>query len=679
MIQAATGTGKSLGYLVPAFGYAALTGERVIVSTFTRALQQQILQKDAPRAQAWVQAELGGQVSFARRVGKQNYLSLSACKELLANMMADDEESQNLAAKAFLVGLVEWVSACEDVLPTLEDYFFEQGSEEDTCLPAGIDRTALAITSRSPQEELDAYQNTIDATKAADLLIVNHALVMLNAQRWANVLDNGRRQAKLLICDEADKLVDAAESIMRADVSVHRLKVLTNQIADAYNLPDIRECVDSLHDAVMAIQSPHAQLAVMPESITNRLSGAIQKLRPHVKSLSERLESPQMSLGDHPKAEIADFCDAYNSMVGVLEAAKTQGNTAIVSWSPVRHFPALMVGRPDPAKLIERMLKRRNWDEGEGDEVLPPRSYLHAALFTSATIATMGRSLPIAFDYFARSIGVVRHCKAGEDLPIHNVTADLYRIFDAPSGFGDMYFVLPDPSIPVPTMAETEDQERATKSNPEWLDYTAAMIRKAASSGRGKTLVLTLSHDDTQALAERLEGLPALIVCRKGDSMSELKRQYINTAGAVMLSPGAWEGVDLPGEVQELIITRLPIGSLNSFQLNMLETTMAHRGYSGDKIKAIKFNMIMTAARHRFVQGIGRGIRRREDTPRVWIADARFPYPSDFSASLDDVLMTPRKRVLSQFAACIPSRFEHNFQAAKLFLKSGDLYTPELM
>lgn len=677
MVQAATGTGKSLGYLVPAFAYAALTGERVIVSTFTLALQQQILQEDAPKAQKWVQEELNTVVKFARRVGKQNYLSHSACVDLLATLRADP--SPNAAATEFLAKLIEWIATQGATLPTIEDYFSDLGQEGDY-LPAGIDRASLGLNSSSPDSELEAYQRTLQATKDADLLIVNHALVMLNASRWASILDADTKPAKLLICDEADKLSDAAESVLRSDVSIHRLNVLTTQIADAYDLPAIKECVSSLHDAVMAIESGGSQMAALPPNVVTRITGTIEKLRPHVGSFAEMLESKQMTLGDHPTALIADFIDSYNSLVRVNKAASDTGNTSIISWSPVRSLPSLMVGRPDPASVITRLLASRNWDKSEdGGEVLPPRSYLNAALFTSATIATMGRSLPIAFDYFSKSIGVIRHCKAGSDRPIHNVTADLFRIYDAPEGFGEMYFVLPDPSMPVPTMSSLSGQDEVFKSNPEWLDYTATMIRKAASAGLGRTLVLTLSHDDTSALAERLEDLPGLIISRKGDSLSELKRQYKQTEGAVLITPSAWEGLDLPGDVQELVITRLPFGSMNSFQLNMLETTLAFRGYSDDKIQSIKFNMLETAARHRFTQGLGRGIRRHNDKVRVWIADPRFPFPEEFGASLDEVLMTPRARVMTPFAACIPSRFENTFKAAKLFLKSGDLYTPELI
>ncbi|MEI1199521.1 hypothetical protein VUS68_31455, partial [Pseudomonas aeruginosa] len=95
---------------------------------------------------------------------------------------------------------------------------------------------------------------------------------------------------------------------------------------------------------------------------------------------------------------------------------------------------------------------------------------------------------------------------------------------------------------PLPTGEVSEDQDYVSVSNPEWLAYTGAMIREAASAG-GKTLVLTLSHADTKSLGLILADVPGLIVAKQGDSMSTLKQRYVETENAVMISPGAWEGL----------------------------------------------------------------------------------------------------------------------------------------
>lgn len=620
LLQAATGTGKTLGYLVPAFAYAALTGHRVLVSTYTKALQQQILGNDAPMAQKWVEDETGVSVRFARRVGRSNYLSLSACREKAVELVSNDAKTE---VADFILRVITWLEhKPEDILPTLEDYLAASG--DDAALLDGLDTTSLCLSADSPPDEADAYELTMQSSHLADVLIINHALLLIDTSRWTKVL-NPEREASILICDEADRLSDAAESVLSADVSIHRFTQLAKDIASAYGLSGITDCVENLHEAVMDIDAGANKVEQLPEHVIQRVNGVISTLGPHVAQFANMLQSPQNELSEPSKASLSNFIDSYNDLVRVQNAGATKGNCSIVSWSPVRRYPSLRVGSPEPARIIARLLARRNWDEtDDSGAVMPARSYLKAAIFTSATLATPGRSLPMAFDAFAETVGIVRHCKNGSNRPIHNVTADLFRIFDAPSDFGEMFFVLPAPDAPLPTGDVSEDEDSGTRSNPLWIEYAASMIRKAAASG-GKTLVLTLSHADTQALGQLLKDINGLIVARPGDSMSALKRMYLSLDRAVMIAPGGWEGIDLPGEVQNLVITRIPFGSISGFRLSLLEAVMRHRGYSDDKIQSIKFAQLNAEARRRFVQGLGRGIRQRSDRVEVWIADPRFP------------------------------------------------------
>lgn len=677
MLQASTGTGKSLGYLIPAFAYAALTGERVMVSTFTRALQHQLLEKDAPNASAWVNESLGRKVSFARRVGRQNYLSLTACMELRERL--EDEDQPNQEALDFISLLIDWMGGLGQRTPIIDDYLHEIGGDEAVFLPAGIERSALAINGLSPAEEVELYEADVARTYAVDVVIVNHALVMLDASRWAKILDGQDRKTKVLICDEADRLTSAAESVLSADVSLHRLVQLTDAISSSLALPGISDGVKALAEHATKTDSHNQTMTAMSVEMIAELKSTVCSLRPYAEQFSKQLASSQALLNESGKQLLAAFCDSYNDLVAVAAASETKDNLSIISWSPVRHFPSLRIGSPDPARIITRLLAPVKWDP-DGDEILPPRSYLNAALFTSATLAIAGRSLPAAFDKFATSVGVIRHCRAGTDLPIHNVTADLFRMFDAPYGFGQMRFVLADSKAPLPSNAGSVDGELVTTA-PEWLDYCASMIRSACSMPARvpKVLVLTTSYADTEALAERLSDLDGLIAAKHGDQLSSLKAKYVAAERAVLIGPNCWEGLDLPGMVSNLVITRLPYGSFDGPGMVIREASLRQRGYSEDKIAKIKFSILSEDARQRFTQGLGRGIRRHDDDVRVWVADPRFPLPEEFASSLDPVLMEPRKRVAHAFADCIPQRFVETYKHAKIFMLDGVVHTPELI
>ena len=134
MLQAATGIGKTLAYLVPAMLYSVYTDKRIAVSTFTRYLQRQILEKDAVSANAWVKEVAGKGVSVARRIGKANYVSPSRCQRLMQNLK-DEDKKRYADAIDLLEELVEW---CEEGGGALDDFLSDKCIE---ALPAGIQRS----------------------------------------------------------------------------------------------------------------------------------------------------------------------------------------------------------------------------------------------------------------------------------------------------------------------------------------------------------------------------------------------------------------------------------------------------------------------------------------------------------------------------------------------------------
>ncbi len=202
-----------------------------------------------------------------------------------------------------------------------------------------------------------------------------------------------------------------------------------------------------------------------------------------------------------------------------------------------------------------------------------------------------------------------------------------------------MSFVLADPRVEAPTLREElNDEEAGFTSNPAWLGYCANMIRAAHATGQ-RCLVLTLSHKDTAELGARLADLPGLIVHKPQQSLHTCLEDYKNCAHALLISPAAWDGVDLPGMVNHLVITRIPFAPPDRAADEMLRAHMRQKKYSPEKIKATIHGMRMANACRKMAQGLGRGLRSKDDVVTVWIADSRFPRPDSMSDSLDPVLM----------------------------------------
>ncbi|MDK2126247.1 ATP-dependent DNA helicase [Parachitinimonas caeni] len=683
--EAQTGTGKTLGYLVPLLLCSALTGKRVMVSTHTRALQKQILDKDAALAQRWVAEVTGRALTVRRRVGRANYLSPFGCQQLLAEL-----ESATPPAKAeadCLERILAWLNATDKLgrpqnSGVLDDCLADL--ELDT-LPAGISRGRITLNQDCPAAEQQHYLTDVALSKAADVVVVNHALLMMHAFRWAQILDDQQgdeaRTARFIVADEADRLPDAAASIIGADLTLHQMMMLAQDVGKLYpGASNAVEAIQTLHDEVKAMRTPSTAVLALLEGDDNsqRLAQRVVQANNAAKAVASRisrlLTRGEAELGQHDK--LARFVDMSNDLALFATAMQAHDNTAVVSWSPVRAYPALRIGRPNPGRLLSRLWRDRT---DAMDDTLPSPDPLDAILFTSATLSVPGKPMPMAFDEFAQSVGVIRVPRKGESISIHRAQTDLYAQFE-PARFGDLQFVLADPRVPNPSAGDGAETDRH-ESNPEWLDYCAHVVDQAWESG-GRVLVLTLSHADTRALHERLQGRPVaehLLWHHAGEPLHSLTANYINAERAVLLTPGGWEGLDLPGMVPNLVISRIPFTPPQNADAEILRTHLAALGYAPDKIKAALASKATNAARRKLAQGIGRAIRTKTDKATIWIADPRFPLPEIMEGSLDPILMDALPRhVQRMMLHCIPPRFRSSsFAEAKLCLRDNGLYRPD--
>lgn len=676
-IQAATGTGKTLGYLVPLFLYSGHSNERVAVSTFTRFLQRQILRKDAIAAAGWVKKITGRSLTIARRVGLTGYISALACARLIDALKSEDEDRHEATIR-FLEDLQDWVEK-EDRKGNrinsgvLDDYLEESIFDG---LPVNISEGSISLKS-SYYDESDFvnYDRDISLSKSCDVLIVNHALLALNAYRWSSVLDD-ERPISVLVCDEADRLHDAACSMLAAEIPVHKLNAIVVDVSDVLRIPELGEASKGLYSHIMSLKPDDAN--IRPLTGDQKTIEVIDRLLRKLNSLCLniiKMDSTQRSLikgeiDDSTRNDVLAFCQDLQSYRDALN--REVDGVAVVSWSPVRAYPSLRMSNPRAGRVLARYWSEREWAKDiftEGGV----RSYLKAALFTSATLGVPGRALPHAFDAFFDDIGVMRLPKKGDVTPIHNVRTELFAQFE-PKKFGRMRFVLADPRISGPTMRV--DEETAV-SDPAWLDFTAQMISFAREQG-GRTLVLTTSFADAKELYERV-GQDDVLLHEPNTKLASLLNQYEAVCNSVLITPSGWEGVDLPGMVQNLVITRLPFGVPKGVEQEILRLELVKKGLSEDKVSSIINGRSVLNAKRKLQQGLGRGIRASKDSVTVWIADPRFPMPEAFVQSVDPVMLEAQSRKIHQtMVDCIPRRFLPDFEKAKLFLREGEFYSPEV-
>lgn len=692
LLEAQTGTGKTIGYLVPLMLFAAHTGERVMVSTYTRMLQKQILDKDATLVQRWVAEVTGQELSMARRVGRRNYISPSRAKEMLDELLESSDDHQE--AIHFLERLLIWCGRQEDsklsASRVLDDWLTDQGITE---LPSGVLRSRIVLEPGSPDDEQAAYSRDVLASKDADLIVVNHSLLLMHAYRWAQLLDDndeGYRKASLVVVDEADRIPDAASSVIGADLTLHHLVTLTRDVGAS--IPTLQKAVasiEALHADVMRLYRPGQNVLALlgkddrSKTLCERVAHANNAARSSATQLHEWLKSEQASKGapTNPlSAKAAKLLDAFNDLADFTESMQAHDNTALVSWSPIREYPSLRIGKPWPGRLLSRLWREANSSTGDSESTLPEHQSLYGILFTSATLSVPGKSLPAAFDDFALSVGASRFPLKEGAAPLHRMQVDLFRRYE-PTQFGTLSFVLADPRVPNPSMREDDFvNDRKWSTNPEWLDYVAHMIQHAWGSG-DRVLVLTLSHNDTDALAKRLkqsEAADYLIVHAAGESLSGLRARFVASDRAVMITASGWEGLDMPGLVKNLVITRIPFSPPGTAESEILRAHLFAKGMSSEKIETILRAQMVNSARRKMAQGVGRAIRSRSDVGTIWIADPRFPMPEGIAGSLDPVIMkSPTRNVQHKMIECIPARFrDEAFSQAQLLLADGGLCRP---
>ena len=277
---------------------------------------------------------------------------------------------------------------------------------------------------------------------------------------------------------------------------------------------------------------------------------------------------------------------------------------AAVTWSPVRGWPSFHLVPIEPASVLSR-LSAPGGDEASGAS---------AMVFTSATLSDTGERESLLHQ--ARRYG------------LFDTDAFVHLSSYEPEKFGNARFAIAAKDSPQPTEKRVRDGRQMVTTSAAWLDHVARKIRDAVNEG-GRALVLTVSHADTEALALRLMGQEAvcvpLLAHLPGTSLRSLVTRFSQSEESVLISASAWEGLDLPGLVNHLFITRLPYAPPDTPEDRVLYRHLTKsRGYSEKKAASILFSRKAHKARRKFRQGFGRGIRHVDDAVKVWITDPRF-------------------------------------------------------
>jgi ATP-dependent DNA helicase DinG len=580
-VQAGTGTGKSLAYLVPSISHALSDDTPVVVSTATIALQRQLVNRDLPQLVDALTDTLPRAPRFALLKGRQNYLCLNKVHNGAA-AAADDEAPEELfqpqAATALgrdVQRLTEWASTTEsgdrdDLKPGVADRSWSQVSVSSReCL--GMARCPFGTECFAERARATAGQ--------ADIVVTNHALLAIDAVTDSAVLP----EHSLLVVDEAHDLVDRVTAVATGELTATTLGVASRRITRLVE-PELTQRWErasasftaAIHDASAGrIDHLDDELATDLTALRDAAStarSAVDLSPTDPKAAAARAEAVASlaEIADTATRILASFAPAIPDRTDVvwLDHEENRGSTRTV----LRVAPLSVAG----------LLRTRLFADS-------------TAVLTSATLTVGG-----SFDAMAAAWGLA-DIQEGEST---------WRGLDVGSPFehakaGILYVAA---HLPPPGREGTGSSEQ--------LNEIADLVTAAG----GRTLGLFSSMRAARAAAEAMsERLSTPVLCQGDDSTAALVERFAADESTSLFGTlSLWQGVDVPGPSLSLvIIDRIPFPRPDDPLLSARQRAVAAAGGNGFMAVAANHAALLLA------QGAGRLLRRIDDRGVVAVLDSR--------------------------------------------------------
>ena len=654
--EAGTGIGKSLAYLIPAVAWAAANDERVVVSTATINLQQQLLAQDLPL----VQRLLGTQVKSCLVLGRSNYLCLRRLRDAYA-------EAQGMASAAGASGPHATAGGAEEALDestaaevrALYDWSLASptGSRNDLPFAAGTGSWELVCSEgdacsalRCPDRDACFVLRARREAAAARLLVVNHHLLFADlAVRLAGARGRGALQSAAvlpgfarIVLDEAHAIEGSAQSFFSERLSRSSLERLAARLASPRRggirglVPRRADWFVGAGQEVGALVGEVERLRRLAQRL-ERAAGALLAGAPAVVLGGAHLDAVRDSLAA-VAATAARIATVVVAALDHLDPADQESGDAVELRIQVRRLRAvaqlceqLGVAADAPQSGPAAAADTVRWVEGrrrrDGStaawlvmtpvEVAP---LLRAALFerypsvvlTSATLTVAGE-----FRFWCGRVGL---------------DGDLGRAvfteqYPSPFAYREQVLLGIPFDAPEPTSADHQ----------AWLGrYLVPALR----ASRGRALVLFTSYAMLDRCYAQVQGGLArdgIVVLRQGeeDRHRLLRRFREDTTSVLLATDSFWEGIDAPGETLSLVvICRLP------FAVPTHPVAVAQMARVAETGADPFSDLTLPRAVMRVRQGFGRLIRRHDDRGVVLLLDARLArrgYGEVFLRSLPEV------------------------------------------
>jgi len=566
LVQAGTGTGKSVAYLVPAAAHAVATGRPVVVATATLALQAQVVDRDLPAVADALEPLLGRRITYGLVKGRRNYL----CQHKLVGGFPDDEEDTLFGGSSY--SRVTAATELGEQVVRLRQWADETSSGDRDELVPGVSERAWRQVSVSAHECLGGkcpviaecfVEKARASARESDVVVTNHSMLAIDAFEGRQILP----EHDLVIVDEGHELVDRVTSTITDELTAAQVQRAARRASGLTDTGDLDAAGSTLRGVLEML--PAERLRQLPEP----LSAALVAVRDAARSVQSGLRpEPGTALDGARQVARAGVDEVFEVAERLLDDSEHD-----VVWvsDDLRRGHVLRVA----PVVVSGLLRER---------LFPDRT----VVLTSATLELGG-----TFDAVARSIGL-----SGPDAPAWQ-GLDVGSPFDYPK----QAILYVAKHLPPPGRDGT---------SPQALDELADLVTAAG----GRTLGLFSSMRAAQAAAEAMrERLEVPVLCQGEDQTATLVRRFARDAPTCLFGTlSLWQGVDVPGPACQLvIIDRLPFPRPDDPLMSARAQAVADAG--GNGFMAVS----ATHAALRLAQGSGRLVRTATDRGVVAVLDPR--------------------------------------------------------
>ena len=590
LVQAGTGTGKSLAYLVPALVH----GKKVLVATATLALQRQLVERDLPKIKAALDKELNRDISFAIYKGVGNYICLQKM-----NNAPNDPEAQ----------AVFEVSTLEADAKRLRAWAQSPAATGDRDDAPDVDRRVWAANSVSGRECIGADEcpsgskcfAALAKAKAqtADIVVTNHTLLAIEIVDSHPILP----ERDAIVLDEAHEFMDRTTQAVTEEITAARVsraanmarKHMPGKAADGLFKASEKfaKAIGDYADDLKADPTKAGRLDKLPAA----LEAPLRAVKEAVSALTALIAADAEIIDPNSMAERARVKGALNEISQTATKLLKPGHTHVLWFEPT--YSTLYLAPLAVSDVLRGNLLTKT-----------------PVIATSATL-TVGKS----FDAIAKNIGFVIGGKNEDENESEDEDSEQkdgmdpanLQILDVGSPFdfanqGMLYLPkdLPEPGRDGPSK--------------EALVELGELIEAAG----GRTLALFSSWRGVEAADEHLREVLAelklpIITQRRGDSVGPLVEKFAKDEKSILLGTiSLWQGIDVPGPACTLVaIDRIPFPRPD-------EPVLSARAAEADAAGGSGFMQIsLPRAALLLAQGTGRLIRSLDDRGVVAILDSR--------------------------------------------------------